>query len=90
MVWLSNPLTMPFMYYAEYTTGVYLLGMEHLVVEPSLEWFENNFSHIFIPLYVGTLFYMLTLSPLVYAIVNWLWIRSVRKERKRGQKTTLF
>lgn len=88
MVWLSNPLTMPFMYYAEYTTGVYLLGMEHLVVEPSLEWFENNFSHIFIPLYVGTLFYMLTLSPLVYYVVDWLWIRSVRKERKRGQKKT--
>ena len=88
MVWLSNPLTMPFMYYAEYMTGVYLLGMEHLVVEPSLEWFENNFSHIFIPLYVGTLFYMLTLSPLVYYVVDWLWIRSVRKEREKGQKKT--
>lgn len=86
MVWLSNPLTMPFMYYVEYTTGVYLLGMEHLVVEPSLEWFENNFSHIFIPLYVGTLFYMLTLSPLVYAMSIGFGFALFAKERKRGQK----
>jgi uncharacterized protein len=86
MVWLSNPLTMPFMYYVEYMTGVYLLGMDTLVVELSLEWFENHFSDIFIPLYVGTLFYMLTLAPLVYAIVDWLWVHSVRKERNAVQK----
>ena len=86
MVWLSNPLTMPFMYYVEYTTGAYLLGMEKLGVELSLTWFENNFSRIFIPLYVGTLFYALTLAPLVYVRVNWLWIRSVRKERRLSQK----
>lgn len=86
MVWLSNPLTMPFMYYAEYMTGVHLLGMDQLVVELSLDWFENNFSHIFIPLYTGTLFYMLTLAPFVYFVVNWLWIRSVRQERLITQK----
>jgi len=86
MVWLSNPLTMPFMYYVEYTTGAYILGMEKLGVELSLAWFENNFSRIFIPLYVGTLFYALTLAPLVYVSVNWLWIRSVRKERRLSQK----
>jgi len=86
MVWLSNPLTMPFMYYVEYTTGAYILGMEKLSVELSLTWFENNFSRIFIPLYVGTLFYALTLAPLVYVSVNWLWIRSVRKERRLSQK----
>ena len=90
MVWLSNPLTMPFMYYVEYVTGVYLLGMDGLVVELSLEWFETNFARIFIPLYVGTLFYMLTLAPLVYALVNWLWIRSVRKERSLTQKNRLL
>jgi len=63
-----------------------LLGMEGYAVELSLEWFENNFSSIFIPLYVGTVFYMLSLSPLVYTIVNWLWIRSVRKERLKRVK----
>ena len=86
MVWLSNPLSMPFMYYVEYTTGAYLLGMEKLGVELSLTWFENNFSRIFIPLYVGTLFYALILAPLIYVSVNWLWTRSVRKERHLTQK----
>ncbi|AHJ12285.1 hypothetical protein SMUL_1019 [Sulfurospirillum multivorans DSM 12446] len=86
MVWLSNPLTMPFMYYAEYKTGVYLLGMDQLVVELSLEWFENHFSSIFLPLYTGTLFYICTLAPLVYFGVDWLWIRSVRKQRRLASK----
>jgi uncharacterized protein len=85
MVWLSNPLTMPFMYYVEYITGSYILGMEHEPVELSLAWFENHFSSIFLPLYVGTLFYAVTLAPLVYFIVDRLWIYSVRKERKKTQ-----
>lgn len=92
ILWFSNPLTMPFIYYAQYTTGVYLLDMDKLVVELSLEWFENNFSNIFIPLYVGTLFYMLTLAPLVYFIIDFLWIRSVRtkhnlKQNRLNQKS---
>jgi hypothetical protein len=82
-VWLSNPLTMPFMYYIEYETGVFLLGLEPLNVELSLEWFEKNLSQIFIPLYVGTLFYALTLAPSIYYLVNWLWIHSVKTEQKK-------
>lgn len=86
MVWLSNPLTMPFMYYVEYVTGSYILGIEHEPVELSLAWFENHFSSIFLPLYVGTLFYASTLAPLVYFCVDWLWIHSVRKERKKSEE----
>lgn len=83
MVWLSNPITMPFMYYMEYVTGSHLLGMQMESVELTLEWFETNLSRIFIPLYVGTLFYSVIVSTLVYYGVDWLWIRSVRNARKR-------
>lgn len=85
-VWLSNPITMPFMYFIEYKTGVFLLGLETLNVELTLEWFQNNLSQIFIPLYVGTLFYCLTLAPLTYFIINWLWVHSVRKERRHQKR----
>jgi len=84
-VWLSNPITMPFMYYLEYLTGTFLLGMEHLHVEMSIEWFQKHLDDIFIPLYTGTLFYSITISTLIYYLVNWLWINSVKKE-KRHQK----
>ena len=84
-VWLSNPVTMPFMYYMEYLTGNFLLGMDALHVELNVEWFSSHLEDIFIPLYVGTFFYAIGGSIIVYNLVNWLWIKSVHKE-KRHQK----
>ena len=82
MVWLSNPLTMPFMYYMEYQTGNFLLAKEELEnIELTLNWFSNNWDSIIIPLYVGTIPYSILVSALVYYIVNKLWILSVRKEK---------
>jgi uncharacterized protein (DUF2062 family) len=86
MCWLSNPFTMPPMYYMEYLTGCFLLGMEPLHgIEMTTEWFKENLKDIFIPLYVGTFFYSFTVAPAVYFLVNWLWIHSVRKERKESK-----
>ena len=86
MVWLSNPITMPFMYYIEYVTGSFLTREPLLKVELTLKWFENNLSNIFIPLYVGTFFYAIVVSISVYYIVNWLWVHSVKKEKKDKKK----
>ncbi|MBD3791112.1 MAG: DUF2062 domain-containing protein [Campylobacterales bacterium] len=86
MVWLSNPVTMPPMYYMEYLTGNFLLGQEGLDdIELTMEWFTENFDQILIPLYVGTSFYSVIVSTLIYFLVNWLWIKSVHEE-KRGRK----
>ena len=82
MVWLSNPITMPFMYYMEYKTGAFFLREPILHVELTMKWFGENWSEIFIPLYVGTAFYATFVSILVYYVVNWLWVYSVRKEKK--------
>jgi len=82
MVWLSNPLTMPAMYYMEYLTGNFLLGREGLHdVELSIDWFTEHMEDIFVPLYVGTAFYSIVVSFLIYLLINWLWIRSVKKEK---------
>ena len=91
MVWLSNPFTMPFMYYMEYLTGNFILGKEGLGnVELTLEWFSANIGDIFIPLYVGTAFYSLIVSSLIYVGLNWLWILSVKSERDERQKPKEF
>ena len=82
MVWLSNPVTMPFMYYMEYKTGNLLLGRSGLEnVELTLEWFQNHWDDIVVPLYVGTIPYCVGVSLLVYLIVNWLWIASVKRHK---------
>ncbi len=88
MCWLSNPFTMPPMYYMEYLTGSFILGMDTTPVEMTLEWFSENIGNIFIPLYVGTAFYSVFGSILGYYIVNLLWRSSVRKDqeiRKNGK-----
>jgi len=83
MVWLSNPLTMPPMYYMEYLTGNFILGYEGIAnIELTLEWFSQNMDNIFIPLYVGSAFYSIIVSSIIYISLNWLWIYSVTKERK--------
>jgi len=84
-VWLSNPITMPFMYYIEYLTGNFLIGLDSLHVELAVKWFQNHIDDIFIPLYVGAFFYSIGVSLAVYYAINWLWIHSVKKE-KRHQK----
>ena len=58
MVWLSNPFTMPPMYYMEYLTGNFILGREGIEdIELTMSWFSEHFDDILVPLYVGTSFY---------------------------------
>jgi uncharacterized protein (DUF2062 family) len=82
MCWLSNPFTMPPMYYMEYLTGSFFLGSEPLKVEMTLEWFTQNIDNIFVDLYVGTFFYSIVGSSLGYWLVNHFWRSSVHKDKK--------
>ena len=82
MCWLSNPVTMPPMYYMEYLTGSFLLGMQPEPVQMTLEWFKNNLDNIFIPLYFGTAVYSIFGSLLAYFAVNYFWKLSVHRDRK--------
>ena len=82
MCWLSNPFTMPPMYYMEYITGSFFLGTEIQPVEMTVEWFSENIDKIFIPLYTGTLFYSVFCSLLAFWAVNHFWKGSVHRDRK--------
>jgi len=82
MVWLSNPFTMPPMYYMEYLTGNFILGKEGIDdIELTMAWFSANIGEIFLPLYVGTAFYSIVVTGLIYVLLNRLWIRSVHSEK---------
>ncbi len=83
LVWITNPVTMPFIYFVEYVTGGWLLHYDSLQpVEMSIQWFQDNFDNIMIPLYTGTLFYSSIFALAGYYGVQWLWVRSVRKQRR--------
>ena len=82
MVWISNPFTMPPLYYIEYITGNFLLMREGISdIQMSVEWFQHNLDDIFIPLYVGAFFYSFLIAGLGYYIINWCWIHSVKREK---------
>lgn len=82
MVWLSNPITMPPMYYMEYLTGNFLLGREGIDdIELTMSWFTENFDDILVPLYVGTAFYSIVVTGIIYVVLNRLWVNSVHSEK---------
>ncbi|HIP20830.1 MAG TPA: DUF2062 domain-containing protein [Sulfurimonas sp.] len=83
MCWLSNPFTMPPMYYMEYLTGSFFLGSEVSEVHMTLEWFKENLDDIFVPLYLGTLFYSVFGSLFAYWAVNHFWRKSVHQDKKK-------
>jgi uncharacterized protein (DUF2062 family) len=90
MVWLSNPITMPPMYYMEYLTGNFLLGREGIEdIELTMSWFTEHFDDILVPLYVGTAFYSTVVTAIIYVVLNRLWVSSVhseKEERKQSRK----
>jgi len=86
MCWLSNPITMPPMYYVEYELGSFLLGIKPEPVQLTLEWFSTNMHAIFIPLYFGTLIFSIVGSISAYFIVNYFWKLSAYRDKKKHPK----
>ena len=82
LCWVTNPITMPFIYYAEYMIGSTILNTEVLVIEMSVEWFSDNFASIFLQLYFGAFLLASVISSLMYFFVNYLWIYFVYQNKK--------
>ena len=69
-VWVTNPITAPFIYAAQYETGRFLLGMErlHFPTELSFETFKNIGVEIMFPLCLGSLIHAILWGLLTYAL----------------------
>ena len=86
LVWLTNPFTMPFVFYFNYKIGTLILGSrekEHFKL--SVEWIWHKIEHIWLPLYVGSFVNALIAAALSYVIIMVLWRLHVLKrwqERK--------
>ncbi len=87
IVWVTNPITMPFIYYVEYITGNALLVRKGIGdIEMTMEWFTNHIDDIFVPLYTGAFFYSTVSALFFYYLINWLWIGSVYKAKMKKRK----
>jgi uncharacterized protein (DUF2062 family) len=83
LVWLTNPITMPAVYYGEYWLGSTILQSNPVAVELSMQWLQAHYSEILWPVTVGALVAGTILSVTFYALVNALWINSVKRSRAR-------
>ena len=82
LCWITNPFTMPFIYYIEYIIGSFLLNIDMVTIQMTLEWFNQNFQNIFIPLYFGAFVLATCVSITMYFLINVLWIFFVKKSKK--------
>lgn len=87
LTWISNPLTMPPMYWTGYRLGVRLLGERtQLGFEPSLRWFAAEFYRIWEPLILGSLILGMVSAGLAYGVARLLWrLEVIRQLRRRGR-----
>lgn len=93
LIWISNPLTFPFILIAAYKIGTIILQMpiEPLNIEISWEWFKSHLLHIWEPVIVGSLFMSLLFGGLSYLVIQWVWrwyIWQLWKKRKQNRLNT--
>ncbi len=93
LVWVSNPLTMPPIFYTAYTIGRWILNepRRSFHVEISVEWLAGDLLAIWKPLLTGSLVLAVIASAAGYITIRILWrlsvverlkIRQVRLRRK--------
>lgn len=74
-VWLTNPLTIPPVFYATYRLGTLLLNLptHDFAFEMSWDWLLEKFAEVWEPLFLGSLVCGVAFAALGYTIVDLLW-----------------
>ena len=85
LVWISNPVTMPPMFYATYKLGAWLLGTEPVdSFEFTTEWLAQGLAIVWKPLYFGSVVAGVVLAFFGYFGVQLVWrYRVIKKWRAR-------
>lgn len=88
-VWITNPVTIPPMFYAAYELGALMLGepIHPLDFELSFAWLGSELETIWQPLLLGSIVLGLASALIGYGIVRLLWrmhvIRSWQSRKRR-------
>lgn len=93
-VWITNPITVPPIFYFCYRVGAWVLGIEpnHIAFEWSFDWLAQEIGALWEPLIVGCLIIATLSATLGYFAVRVLWWAHVvrrlqqRRERRRERK----
>ncbi|WP_404340230.1 DUF2062 domain-containing protein [Pseudoalteromonas mariniglutinosa] len=80
-VWITNPLTMPPIFYCSYLVGTVALGhpAQHFQFEASWQWFLDSLTTIGPAFLVGSVICATLAAISGYFVVDLVWRHSVRK-----------
>jgi uncharacterized protein len=84
LIFVSNPLTMPPLFYLEYQIGKILVHPQN-PIEFDFESMYDNFSAIALSLWSGAIVVGIFAGVVSSVLMNFLWVRTVRKNRKKSQ-----
>jgi uncharacterized protein (DUF2062 family) len=90
LVWITNPITMPPIFYFTYKVGTFLLGSKPLDnnMAFTLEYLSSQLSSIWLPLITGSLFCATIFGAIAYVIINVFWVWQVRSSwSKRSNRS---
>ncbi len=94
LVWVTNPLTIPPIFYLNYRVGAWLLGRERFTgdFEPTLQWLMQQIHIIWQPLLLGSVLCGALAGLMGYAAIRLLWRLHIgnyiktRRARRRARK----
>jgi len=89
LVWLTNPLTIPPIFYFCYKVGAFILNTPEKAfsIELSYEWLCEQFLHIWQPLLLGSFLCGTIAAAIGYFGVGFLWRFNIIRHRKRRQQS---
>jgi uncharacterized protein (DUF2062 family) len=89
LVWITNPITIPPMFYFAYLLGAKVIGQEPMKMEFQLnwEWFSTHLSHSWEPFLLGCLILAVISSLVGYIGIKLVWrLHILKKLQERRRK----
>jgi hypothetical protein len=85
LVWLTNPITMPAVFFCTYQAGAFLMDVpaRHLPDELTWEWISGELSTLWQPFLLGSVVVGLVLGILAYFLVMLYWRWWVARQWRR-------
>jgi uncharacterized protein (DUF2062 family) len=91
LVWITNPITIPPIFYFTYLVGTWMLGHPVTVNDFSLswEWFQSVFGEVWQPLLLGSFTVGLVAGSLGFAAIRlyWRWHVTRALDRRRARRS---
>ena len=92
LVWITNPFTMPPIFYINYLIGTWLLNTPDMDIEfeVSMKWITTSMDQIWEPLYIGSVVSGIILGAVGYIAMRVLWrlhiITRFKEKRARAKQ----